>query len=242
MADHDHAATHALGKANEIEAAAAQLRDRAWGRRDIGAVDKLDRVDQDHGRARTARLLNDAGDVPLAHDEQTLAQLGGAPRLHDGLEPLGAQTHLLRTLFARRIEGSPSACRDRCSYLHQQRALSDAWIATEEHDRARHDTAAEDAVELADPRRDARNGRLGNAAEGDRLADARAREFISVGAIGGRTPDRRGTRLRRLDLHRELFKAVPRAAVWALAHPFRVVRAALAAEELCAHLRHGARV
>jgi hypothetical protein len=48
---HDHAATRALGKTNEVEAAPPKLGDRPGRRRDIGTVDELDRVDKHHGGA-----------------------------------------------------------------------------------------------------------------------------------------------------------------------------------------------
>jgi hypothetical protein len=134
-------------------------------------VNKLDRVDEHDRRLRTPRLLDDARDIRLAEHEQPLAERRSTPRLHHGLEPFGAQAHLLRAFLARRVERGAAARRDRCSGLHEERALADAGVAADQEHRTRDHAAAEHPVELADAGRDARNRRLRHAAKGDGAAE-----------------------------------------------------------------------
>ena len=65
---------------------------------------------------------------------------------------------------------SPVLPRQRVRHLQQQRRLADPRLAADEHRRARHDAAAEDAVELADAGRLAR--RVGLVDLGERAAPA----------------------------------------------------------------------
>ena len=242
MADDDDPAAGALREPNQVKAAAAELGDGSGRRRNIRSVHELDRIDQHERGPDPPGLLDDARDIALTEHEQAFAELRRAAGPHDGLEALGTQPDLLRTLLARCIQRRAAARRDRCRDLHQQRALADAGVAAEKHDRTGNHATAEHSVELADPGRHPRYGRLGNLSEGDGATDPRARELLGLGAVCRRAPDGRGTRLRGVRFDGEPLEAVPRAAIGALAHPLRVVGATLAAKELGAHLGHGARV
>ena len=106
----------------------------------------LDRID-DQQRRRLA----------FAERGQDVAHRGRRREPHRRLaepEPDRAQPHLLGRFLARDIDdaaGPSSASRRRD--LEQQGRLADAGIAADQHRRARHDPAADRAVELGDPAR-----------------------------------------------------------------------------------------
>ena len=243
MPNQHNTATGGLRQRDEVECAAAKLRDRTWRGRDVGAVNKLDRIDEHDGCTRASGLLDDPRDVRLAQDEEAITERFRAARADNGLQPLGAESHLLRALFARRVQRGAPTRGDRGCDLHQECALSDPRIAAEKHDGAGNDTAAEYSVELADPRRNPRHLRLRDFRKRDRAADSGASELL--GLLGrcavGTAPNRRRARLGGLCLHRKLLEAVPRAAVGALPLPLRVIRAAIAAQKFNSSLSHGAR-
>src|SRR5690606_9427489 len=146
-------------------------------------------------------------------------------------EASSAHAHLLGGLFAADIKDArrlarvcrPVPAADAAGHLQQQRALADAGVPPDEHGRTGNETAAEDAVQLADVRRDALKVRA-------RLTDARDRKGHGLGiAAGGliallqRRPRLHdaalgvGPRGSGLALDRLLLERIPRAAVRALA-------------------------
>jgi hypothetical protein len=125
--------------------------------------------------------------------------------------------------------------RQRLGDLEQQGALADARLAADEDGGPGDDAAAEDAVELPDPGRPPGGVGLVDLGERERLAGRRevaglpAADHAPGGPLGRVLVGRRGL---------VLLQRVPRAAVRALAHPLRVDRAAVVAEELGARLSH----
>jgi hypothetical protein len=106
--------------------------------------------------------------------------------------------------FAGAIENRTNVRREMRGRLQEQGRLADPRLAAEQHQRPRHDAAAQDAVELADPR-------------GDALSDNGVDVLVQLRtAAAERT--RCTARLHRLA--RLLFnERIPRAAVVALPHP-----------------------
>ena len=118
----------------------------------------------------------------------------------------GAQPHLLDRFLAGDVEHAAAGARERGGRLQQQRRLADAGIAADQHGRARHQAAAQHAVQLGDAGRAARR-RLGAAGQLDEL-DAPARRRLGRRAGAG--------------AHRPfLDDGVPLAAGLAAAGPFR---------------------
>ena len=89
--------------------------------------------------------------------------------------------------------------------LEQERRLADARLATDEDQRARHEPAAQDAVELVDPEAQARQVAVGDRGEADGRATARA------GRAGPRPCAARAARGRRVSTR--LFQP-PQARHW----------------------------
>ena len=65
-------------------------------------------------------------------------------------QPLAAALHLVLGFLARGVEHRADGAGEVRRRLQQQRGLADAGLAAEQHERARHDAAAEHAVELVD--------------------------------------------------------------------------------------------
>src|SRR6478752_729444 len=110
----------------------------------------------------------------------------------------------------------------RSARLQQQRRLADARIATEQDYTARHEAAAEHAIEFLEPRRNA--GRCTRLDRRERR-DGRARARDAFEAHGRRRGDR-------------LDERVPYAAMRALALPFGRLAATLRARVKRLRLRH----
>ena len=137
-------ATPASFATRRIRAAASRTCATEPGAEPISAaVERLHRVD--HADAGPLALERRADDVELGLGED-LDRLAAA-------EPRGAQLHLRDRLLAR-DEQRPPLARDRPERREEQRRLADAGLAADEHERRRHEAAAEDPVELADPGRD----------------------------------------------------------------------------------------
>ena len=171
MPNENHAATCRLRETNKIETTAAQLRDRSWRRRHIRAMHQLNRVDKHKRCARATSLFDDARDIRFAHHQHALAKRLRTACTDHRLEPLSAQPNLLRTFFARRIKRNAAARRNRRRRLHDERALANARVTAKQHHRARHDAAAEYAIEFADSSRQPWHARFRHAAQRDRAAD-----------------------------------------------------------------------
>ena len=86
--------------------------------------------------------------------EVGLGQHGDAARV--GADALGAHLDLGRRLLAADEQHVAAGRGDAVERLQQQRALADAGLAADQHERARHDAAAEHEVELGDAGREAR--------------------------------------------------------------------------------------
>ena len=89
-------------------------------------------------------LLEDALEAGLRQDVERRAL---------DAEPLAARLDLVLGLFARAVEHRAERLREVRRRLQQQRGLADARLAADQHERSRHDAAAEHAIELADPGR-----------------------------------------------------------------------------------------
>ena len=112
--------------------------------------------------------------------------------------------------------------------LEQQRRLADAGLATQQHERTGHDTAAEDPIEFVDAGGEARRIGQGDVRVKPGAAGG-AKLRISIGAT---------RRCRRFG--RALFdQGIPGAAVRAAAEPFRRLRTAfLTGKDGLWRLRH----
>ena len=112
----------------------------------VRAVQRLDRVDREHAEpAIRSDAREHALDVRLGeHVERRFADA----------EPARAQRDLIERLLARHVARGRAhgEIRERAQ---KQRRLADARVAAEQHDAAGDEPAAEHAVELAEPGRDA---------------------------------------------------------------------------------------
>ena len=107
-------------------------------------VDGLDGVDHERRGLDGLDLLEDALQRGLGRQEEPAAR---------DAQPLAAQLDLALGLLARDVEHGAVRPAQQVRDLQQQRALADAGLAADQHHRAGHDAAAQDAVELADARR-----------------------------------------------------------------------------------------
>ncbi len=112
-------------------------------------------------------------------------------------------------------------------HLQQQGGLADARVAADQHQRAGHHSAAQDAGELADRQRQAVFG------IGADLIQPEGRAALPQAARGVLGSRRRG------ECHDFLDHAVPGAALRAAPHLARADSAALLADELGAGFGHG---
>ena len=123
--------------------------------------------------------------------------------------------------FARRVEHWPDGLGKVGRCLQQQRRLADAGLAAEEDQRSRHDAAAEDAIELANARRDA----IG-------LRGLNIRVFLGAWRLEtGHRVAMRGRPAERALERPLLDKRAPGAAIVALALPLGPLHAAFLADE-----------
>ena len=141
VTDEERGDARALGQRHQARAALAHLGDAAGRRLQVGQEHGLDGVDDERPRLEVVDGGLDGPEVTLRPQEQTI---GGHP------QALGAQLDLRGGLFRRDVEDGRRGLRQRPRGLEQQRALADAGIAADEHERARHDASAEHPVELAD--------------------------------------------------------------------------------------------
>ncbi len=205
-----------LREAHQSRRALADLPDVARRPFEIAGVDGLNGVHDEDGGSHRRRRGEDRLEVRLAEEADVAG--GVVP------QAVGAQLHLQRALLAGRVEGRMSRPLQPAGDLEQQRGFADARLAADEDHRARDDAAAEDEVELVDPRLPA--ARLGAAhvaqARGGGDAAALGQGPCAAGATA-RSARRRGLRRHLLD------EGVPRTAHVAAAGPLRVVGAAVAA-------------
>ena len=103
--------------------------------------DGLHRVDDHQVGRHGVDVAEDGGQVGLGGQEE---------RAGHRLDPLGPQPHLGGRLLAGDVEHPPPLAGGAGGDVEQQGGLADAGLAGHQHDRARHQPAAEDPVELAD--------------------------------------------------------------------------------------------
>ena len=132
-----------LRQAQEAAGRLAHLGHAARRRRELVAVEGLHGVDDDHRRPRRLDGREDRLELGLGED----ADAAGPPRQMRSARILHLRRRLLAADEQRRAVGG-----DRVEHLQQQRALADARLAADEDERARHDAAAQHAVELVDAR------------------------------------------------------------------------------------------
>ena len=126
--------------------------------------------------------------------------MGGGRRLQDGLEArlgehgdaagvcadaLGAHLDLGRRLLAADEQHLAARRGDAVERLQQQRALADAGLAPDQHERARDHAAAEHEVELGDAGREACRGRRDDVGQADGRGGG-----VAVAAAALRRPPR----------------------------------------------------
>ena len=137
-------------------------------------------------------------------------------------EPRGTQPELISRFLARNVKHAARFAEDP-AYLQKQRGFADAGLARQQHDRAAHKTAAEHAVELAEPR--------------DRAHTVARLHFVQLyGTAAAAAADGKGApRLSRRRFcffgGRQLFdrildKGIPCAALRAFSEPFGAFAAA----------------
>jgi hypothetical protein len=137
--DQDDGDAACLGEARHAIGHLAHLADRAGRAAQLRGVQRLHRVDHAGLRALRVERRQHGLEVGLGqhrHVERAARQ------------PLGAQAHLGRGLLAGDVEHAPAGGDEVAERHARERRLADARRAAEQHDRARHEPAAEHAIEL----------------------------------------------------------------------------------------------
>jgi hypothetical protein len=137
VADEDRGDAELLGGPKQARRRFPHLSDGAGRRADLGGVERLNGVD--HADVRPLGLERGADGVELGLGED-LNGLRAA-------QPGGSEAHLGGRLLAGDEEGA-AALGDRPESSQQQGGLAHARLSAYEHERRRHEPAAEDAVEL----------------------------------------------------------------------------------------------
>ncbi|MNF81832.1 hypothetical protein D3C84_641220 [compost metagenome] len=206
MADQEDRRAALLGKTHQQRRALAHLGHAAGGRLQLFGEDGLDGVDHHHLGFFHPRGGDDAFDAGLGHDlELVFGQAQAA----------GAHGHLLLGFLARDIERG-EARGDIAEGLQEDGRLADARIAADQHHRAVHQAAAEDAVQL-----------VGRGGEAWHFLDADFRQRLDLRLLAGPAGTPAGSRGRALK--HGFHQGVPGPAVGALAGPFGEGGAALGA-------------
>ena len=149
------------------------------------------------------------------------------------IKSIRAHLDLRRALFAGGIENPTSATSKRGGRLQEQRALTDTGIAANKRNAAGDQSAAKDTIEVRETGR--RSWNIMRLHFSDRLrasTTARGGEFGRKfkGAVCGARGDIRS--------FGEALQSIPCAAIWALAHPFRLNIAAFTTDEAGLDLCH----
>ena len=173
VADQEQGRAAALGEADQLVRAAAQLGDRAGRRLDAVDVHGLDRIDDQ--QARRAQMVEGRQDV--AHRGRG----GDLERRLGAAEAGGAQADLVDRFLAADVGDLGAGGGERGAGLEHERRLADAGIAADQHRRALDQAAAQHPVELGIGARQA-GRRLGRALELEQLQALRA------AAAAGRRP------------------------------------------------------
>ena len=157
MADEDDRDPVALGELHQPEGRLADLADAAG--RAVELVDRrgLDRIDDERAPGRVgAGQLDDPADLALGDDPDARR-----PRAVEQPEPRGAQPDLPGRFLAGGVEDVAVGGRQASGHagrgLEEERRLADPRLAADQHERPGDEAAAQDPVELADARRQARH-------------------------------------------------------------------------------------
>jgi hypothetical protein len=218
VTDQQQHGTALLRGPRQAPGALAHLRHAPRGGRECLAEQHLDRIDHEQARAVLIQRRENALQGRLRHQAQVVA---------GQVEALGTRCHLLRTLLTGDVQGGGTR-REVAHGLQQQRALAGARVAAHENGGARHQAAAEHAIELGHARTDACH-----------LGGIDVREAPRRGQGTGIARARRDSPGARAGAEAHLAERVPGAAVAALALPLVVIGAALAAHERGFLLSHG---
>jgi hypothetical protein len=141
VADEQHRDVARLGEPRDPIGDLAHLPDRARRARQVGGVQRLHRVDHhDLGPLRIERREHGV-QVGLGEHRDLQRRAG---------QPLGPQLDLRRALLAGDVERAPAGAGQVAERHRCQRRLADARRAAQQHERAGHQPAPEDAVELPD--------------------------------------------------------------------------------------------
>src|SRR5437660_4423205 len=146
--------------------------------------------------------------------------------LANNIQAFGAHLDLFNRLFPGYIEDRTAIFGNGARYLQKERGFSNAWLAADQDQRARDESATEYAVHLCKANRDAGLHQWFDVWEYDRDLRALRRR----GLAQQRLPTLLG---RTLWYFSSLFKGVPCAAIGAFPHPFAVFPAALLANVFC---------
>ena len=212
VADEQHRQVAILADADERRRDLAHLRGPAGEPVGEAGGDGLHAVDDHQLRLHLVDLAEDCREVGLGGEEERGLQ---------GVGAFGAQAHLAHRLLGADVEHALAGGGGATGDLEQQRRLADTGLAAEQDRCARHDPAAEHAVELGDAA-----GPVGDGLRPD-LGD---RAGAAGGANGG---DARGGR-------RGIHDRVPLLALAAAADPLGCGPAALGAAELGGGASHAA--
>ncbi len=212
MADEDGGNAAPLGVADHLVCRGADLGDRTGCGLDMVEPHGLDRID-----------YHEVGPFGVERGEDVAERCLGAEahRRIGQPEPLRAHLHLRRRLFAREVKRLQPRSREGGGGLQEQGRFADAGVAADQDRRGRHQPAAQDPVELVQPRGAARRWRIRGGEVGER-------HVASLGDLGLRP----GRKRRLLD------DGIPCPAGLAPPGPFRIGRAAGGAGELQKGFRH----
>ena len=149
--DHRHPAR--LGQLHDPRRHLAHLPDRA---RRTGAARRRAASAPSRSRTPAARLRpSSSRTTSRSVSARTGTCSAGSSGTAGQYEPLGAQPHLLRGLLAADVQRAVAGLLQVSEHHVRQRRLADPGRAAEQHQRAGHQAAAEDAIELADAGRHA---------------------------------------------------------------------------------------
>ena len=141
MADEERRHIACLGGKQQLGCGLAHLSDAAGRRLKLHRIDGLNRVDDDEGWLEARDLFENP--LETGFSEQI-------KRRRADRQSLAARLDLMLRFFARAVQHGTDRARHVGGRLQQQRGLADAGLAAEQHERSRHDAAAEYAIEFAD--------------------------------------------------------------------------------------------
>ena len=128
-----------LGQPLQSRRTFPHLTHRPGGTGEVRVMERLDAVDDRHGRPQGLQFLQDQLQIGFSQQLQV-----GGPCTR---QPLPAQLHLLSRFLSTDVEHGAVAGHGR-SALEQQGALADAWVASHQHQRSGHQSTAEDTIKF----------------------------------------------------------------------------------------------